>query len=111
MKNKSNKLAKLERNRFSVFSDKKDKCMFCYSTTNLTWHEIFAGRNRQNSMKYALCLRMCLYCHEEKQEDTIFNDFWYKKAQEYFEKNIGSREEFLRVFRRNYLTEKEEDDT
>ena len=110
MKTKSNKLAKLERNRFSVFSDKKDKCMFCSSTTNLTWHEIFAGRNRQNSMKYALCLRMCLYCHEEKQEDTIFNDFWHKKAQEYFEKNIGSREEFWRVFRRNYLTEKEEED-
>lgn len=110
MKTKSKKLAKLERSRFSVFSDNKDKCMFCPSTTNLTWHEIFRGRNRANSMKYGLCLRMCLYCHEEKQEDTIFNDFWHRQAQEYFEKDIGSREEFIYIFKRNYIIKKEEDD-
>jgi len=36
LRSKSNKLAKLERNRFSVFTDNKDKCMFCSTTTNLT---------------------------------------------------------------------------
>lgn len=103
MKNKSNKLAKLERNRFSVFTNNKDKCMFCPATTNLTWHEIFRGRNRANSMKYGFCLRMCLNCHEEKQEDVVFNKFWHRKAQLYFEEYIGSREEFLKIFRRNFL--------
>lgn len=103
IKNKSNKLAKLEKNRFSVFTNNKDKCMFCPSTYKLTWHEIFAGRNRQNSMKFGLCLRMCLNCHEEKQENTKFNDFWHRQAQLYFEKNIGTREEFIKIFRRNYL--------
>ena len=140
MKNKSNKLAKLERNRksvftnnmdksylcsnkrtdiheifmernrFSVFTNNKDKCMFCSATTNLTWHEIFRGRNRANSIKYGFCLRMCLNCHEEKQEDAFFNNFWHRQAQLYFEKYIGSREEFLRVFRRNYIIKKEEED-
>ena len=70
MKNKSNKLAKLEKDRFSVFTNNKDKCMFCSATTNLTWHEIFRGRNRANSMKYGFCLRMCLNCHEEKQDQS-----------------------------------------
>ncbi len=103
LKSKSNKLAKLERNRSSVFTDNKDKCMFCHATTNLTWHEIFAGRNRLNSMKCGFCLRMCLNCHEEKQENADFNDFWHRQAQLYFEENIGSREDFIKTFRRNYL--------
>lgn len=102
IKNKSNKLAKLEKNRFSVFTNNKDKCMFCPSAYKLTWHEIFAGRNRQNSMKFGLCLRMCLNCHKEKQENTNFNDFWHKQAQLYFEQNIETREEFIKIFKRNY---------
>ena len=103
MKTKSKKLAKLERNRFSVFTDNKDKCMFCPATTNLTWHEIFAGRNRQNSMEDGFCLRMCLLCHEKKQEDVQFNEFWHRKAQLYYERHIGSRKQFLARYRRNYL--------
>lgn len=103
MKNKSNKLAKLERNRFSVFINNKDECFICKSTYQLTWHEIFAGRNRRNSMEDGFCLRLCLHCHEEKQEDTYFNDFWHRKAQMYYEEFIGSREQFLSRYRKNYL--------
>ena len=102
MKTKSNKLAKLERNRFSVFTNDKEKCMFCPSTTNLTWHEIFAGRNRRNSMEDGFCLRMCLCCHEKYQEDVEFNEFWHEKAQIYFEEHVGSSEEFLNRYRKNY---------
>lgn len=100
---KSNKLAKLERNRFSVFSDNKDECFICKSTYQLTWHEIYAGRNRRNSMEDGFCLRLCLYCHEKNQEDDDFNDFWHREAQLYFEKHIGSREDFLSKYRKNYL--------
>lgn len=103
MKNKSNKLAKLERNRFSVFTNNKDECFICKSTYQLTWHEIFAGRNRRNSMEDGFCLRLCLHCHEKKQEDIYFNDFWHKKAQMYYEEFIGSREQFLSRYRKNYL--------
>lgn len=102
MKNKSNKLAKLERNRFSVFTDDK-QCFVCKSTYQLTWHEIFAGRNRLKSMKYGFCLRLCLKCHSEKQEDVEFNNFWHRQAQLYFEENGGSREDFLAEFRKNYI--------
>lgn len=103
MHNKSKKLTKLERNRFSVFTANKDKCMFCPATTNLSWHEVFAGRNRQNSMEDGFCLRMCLLCHEKKQEDAQFNEFWHRKAQLYYEQNIGDRKEFLARYRKNYL--------
>lgn len=103
MQNKSNKLASLERNRYSVFSNDTEKCYLCGSTYKLTWHEIYAGKNRQNSMKNGLCLRLCLNCHSKEQEDSQFNDYWHKQGQLYWEENIGSREEFIKVFRRNYL--------
>ena len=70
---------------------------------NITRHEIFPGRNRKNSMKYGFVLPLCARCHEVLQEDITFNDKWRKKSQEYFEKNIGTRERFIEVFRRNYL--------
>ncbi|HBF68800.1 MAG TPA: hypothetical protein DDW20_05795 [Firmicutes bacterium] len=103
MQNKSNKLASLERNRYSVFSNDTKRCYLCGSTYKLTWHEIYSGKNRQNSMKNGLCLRLCLNCHYKEQEDSQFNDYWHKQGQLYWEENIGSREEFIKVFRRNYL--------
>lgn len=102
MRTKSNKLSKLEKERFSVFYE-LNACCYCGSTYQLTKHEIFEGRNRQNSMKYGFVLPLCLKCHRELQEDTDFNDKWKKKSQEYFENNIGTREDFLKIFRRNYL--------
>lgn len=103
MQNKSNKLASLERNRYSVFSNDTKRCYLCGSTYKLTWHEIYSGKNRQNSMRYGLCLRLCLNCHSKEQEDSQFNDYWHKQGQLYWEENIGSREEFIKAFRRNYI--------
>lgn len=103
MQNKSNKLASLEKNRYSVFSDDTEKCYLCDSTYKLTWHEIYAGRNRQNSMRYGLCLRLCLNCHSNNQNNAVFNDYWHKQGQLYWEEFIGTREDFVEVFRRNYL--------
>lgn len=103
LRQKSNKLAKLERNRYSVFSNDTKKCYLCGSTYKLTWHEIYSGKNRQNSVKNGLCLRLCLNCHSREQENSQFNDYWHKQGQLYWEEFIGSREEFIKVFRRNYL--------
>ena len=87
MQNKSNKLASLERNRYSVFSNDTERCYLCGSTYKLTWHEIYSGKNRQNSMKNGLCLRLCLNCHSKEQEDSQFNDYWRKQGQLYWEEN------------------------
>lgn len=102
MKNKSNKLAKLERNRYSVFHDGK-KCYLCDSEYQLTWDEIFKGRNRKKSMEYGFCIRLCLNCHRKINEDYDYINYWQKKSQEYFETHCGSRDDFLSIFYRNYL--------
>lgn len=102
MKNKTSKLNKLERNRYSLFSNDSEHCYFCPSTYNLTWHEIFDGRNRQNSMKYGLCLRVCMNCHSKITNNVPLKKEWYKKGQVMFEKTYPDLE-FISIFYKNYL--------
>lgn len=102
MHNKSKKLTKLEKNRKSVFTDDLDYCYLCGKKKN-DLHEVFGGRNRINSIKYNFILPLCRECHSSNQNNPIFNDYWHKQGQLYWEKNIGSREEFIKAFRRNYL--------
>ena len=102
MKSKSNKLAKLEKNRFSLFSDDTTKCFICGSNYKLTWHEIFGGRNRSNSIKYGLCLRLCLACHVRYQDDIKFNKEWRVKGQKKFN-DVYQDLDFIEIFKRNWL--------
>ena len=102
MHNKSKKLTKLEKNMKSVFTENLEYCCLCGKKKN-DLHEVFGGRNRINSIKYNFILPLCRECHSSNQNNPIFNDYWHKQGQLYWEENIGSREEFIRVFRRNYL--------
>lgn len=105
IKNKSNKLAKLERNRFSVFTDDLEHCILC-SKPREHLHEIIYGKNRINSMKYNFVIPLCANHHTGK-EGIHFNrelDLYYKRlCQIYFENNIGNRIEFIKIFGRSYL--------
>ena len=102
MKNKSNKLAKLERKRKSVFTNDLKHCYLCGKNKE-ELHEIFAGRNRLNSIKYNLVLPLCHECHSLNQNNLFFNDYWHKQGQLYFEEHYGTRDKFISIFRRNYL--------
>lgn len=74
MKYKTRKLKELERNRFSILTNDDTRCYHCNGIHNLTWHELFEGRNRQQSMKYGCCIRLCVRCHRKLQG----NDLKYK---------------------------------
>ena len=100
MKKKSSKLAKLERNRFSIITDNLDYCIIC-GKPKQDLNEIFAGRNRQNSMKYGLVIPMCRNCHIKYTNDGIMQFYWKKIGQEKFEEIYD--EDFLEIFKRNYL--------
>jgi hypothetical protein len=103
MKRKTSKLRKLEKNRYSVFYESLSMCCNCGSMYQITKHEILEGRNRKNSMKYGFVLPLCLDCHRRLQDDPAFDKKWKQKAQRYFEENYGTREQFIEIFRRNYL--------
>ena len=102
MKNKSNKLAKLERDRYSVFTDDLEHCYLCGKKKE-DLHEVYRGRNRINSIKYNFILPLCRECHSSNQNNPFFNDYWHRQGQLYWEEFISTREEFIKVFRRNYL--------
>ena len=102
MHNKSKKLTKLEKNRKSVFTDDLDYCYLCGKKKN-DLHEVFGGRNRINSIKFNFVLPLCRECHSNNQNNAVFNDYWHKQGQLYWEEFIGTREEFIKVFKRNYL--------
>lgn len=102
LRQKSKELAKLEKNRFSILGSTKNKCFLCPASTDLTWHEVFRGKNRANSMKYGLCLRLCHNCHERWQEDKEFNNYWHKVGQNAF-KQAYPHLDFMEIFKRNYL--------
>lgn len=102
IKKRTRKLDKLERNRFSLFTDDDSKCMLCGSDYQLTWNEVFRGKNRKLSMQYGLCQRLCLECHRKYQDDSEFNDIWHKKGQETFNKEYPDLN-FQKIFGINYL--------
>ena len=103
--NKNPKIAKLERNRKSVFTNDLTKCILCGKPKE-ELHEIFAGRNRLNSMKYDFVLPLCHNCHSINQNNSQFNEFWHKKAQLYYERYLGSRNEFISIFGMDYFNKK-----
>ena len=102
IRQKTPKLAKLERNRFSVFTDNLDQCIICGVKKNHL-HEIFFGSNRQKSMQYNFVIPLCHECHTEMHINKEWQEYWHVKGQEYWEEFIGTREEFIRVFGKSYL--------
>lgn len=86
------------------------ECWFCGSEQALHRHHIFGGTsNRKNSEKYKECcvVWLCYRHHNGSDEGVHFNrqnDLKLKcMAQEYFESNIGTREDFRHIFGKSYL--------
>lgn len=100
MKVKSKKLAKLERDRFSIITDDLSTCIIC-GMPKQDLNEIFCGRNRQNSMKYGLVIPMCRKCHTEYTNNRDMQLKWMKLGQKKFEELY--EEEFIDIFKRNYI--------
>lgn len=101
MKKKSNKLAKLERNRFSIITKDLEHCYWCKNKKD-DLHELIEGKNRQVSMKYGLVIPICRKCHEIVTNDKTLQDKLHKVAQKEFKKHYKT-ENFVQIFGKNYL--------
>ena len=101
IKKKSKKLTKLENNRFSIIANNLDKCYICGAKKE-DLHEIFAGKNRQMSMKYGLVIPVCRKCHRMIPKDKTLNEKLHKVGQKAFEKKYKT-ENFVKIFEKNYL--------
>ena len=106
IKQRSNKLANLERNRTSLFTDDLDHCIIC-GKSPVNVHEIFGGRNRLNSIKYKLVIPLCTKEHHNQIEckgihfDKHLRNEWHIKGQIMFNKAYPDLN-FRDIFGKNY---------
>lgn len=103
IKQKSNKLAKKEKDRFSILQDEDGKCFICKKTyKELDKHEAFGGSNRQKSIEWGLVYYLCRKCHSKADLDKNTRQCLHNFARKEFIK-IHNEEKFLKEFGKNYL--------
>lgn len=99
---------KRKKHRESIIpGDRKGICYLCKRHTYTHEHHIFFGPNREHSERYGLKVHLCVECHETGPEAVHTCDhtrrYLEKIGQQEFERQIGSREEFRKVFGKNCL--------
>ena len=101
LKKKSNKLKKLESNRYSIITNNLDICYICKKAKKEDLHEIFGGSNRQTSMKYGLVIPVCRKCHERWKIDKNLRQELQNEAKQKFKATYTA--EFIKVFGKNFV--------
>lgn len=91
----------------SILGSRKGRCYLCSRYGQTEEHHIFGGPNRTLSEKYGLKVDLCLECHRfgahAVHKDQAVMDELHRLGQEAFESQIGSREQFRKIFGRNWL--------
>lgn len=104
IKQKSNKLAKKEKDRFSILQKEDDKCFVCKRKfEELDKHEAFGGSNRQKSIEWGLVYYLCRKCHSKADLDKNTRQMLHDFAREEFIK-IHGKEKFLIEFKKTYIS-------
>lgn len=94
-------------NRFSILQNEK-KCYVCGQELGLHTHEVFFGKNRQNSIEDGCCVYLCGRHHNLSKEGVHFNhslDLKLKKEMEkkWLETYDETIENFIERYGRNYI--------
>ena len=98
IKKRSNKLAKLERQRDKGMV-KAGKCEYCNKQSkHLDPHEVYGGSNRKRSITNGFVKKLCRECHSNKK---VINQLRIDTQKEY--EKTHTREEFIKLVGRNYL--------
>ena len=100
MKQKSAKLKKLERSRYSILTNDLDHCYIC-GKSPVDIHEIYGGANRKVSMENGFCMPLCRKHHEIATNSTTVSLAFKQTCQQTFEIE-HSREEFMNLIGKNY---------
>lgn len=100
IKKRSYSLAKKEKERFSIITNNLDKCVICGKERD-NLHEIFFGKNRQNSITYGLVIPLCYSHHVLMHKDSKLQHIWHIIGQTKFEEHYPDLN-FLEIFGKNY---------
>ena len=90
----------------SLFSDER-VCFICKTPFNIHRHHIYAGANRNTSEKYGAWVYLCANHHNMSNygvhNDPKLDKMFKELAQAKWEQKYGSREDFIKAFRKSYL--------
>ena len=87
----------------STITHNLDTCYICKCRATELHHIFYGNANRKQSEKYGLKLPLCRECHNKAHRDREFNYRLRRIGQRCFEKKLGTREEFMTIFGKNYL--------
>jgi len=88
--------------RYSIITSDLTHCIVCGSYYAINKHEVFFGKNRQNSIDNGLVIPLCLNHHNMIHNNIELDAYWKRIAQQKFEEE-HSRDEFMNIFKKNYL--------
>lgn len=84
-------------------------CRICGKVTSTQWHHVFGGPLRKAADREGLVIELCQECHQRMHRDAEFWLTYKKRFQRAWESRKGnSREKWMRIFHRNYLTDLED---
>ena len=90
----------------------KGQCFICGKYGDTECHHIFFGSNRKYSEQYGLTVYLCPECHRTSEiavhRNKEVRTTLQRIGQRTFEKKCGSREEFVKLFGKNYLEDENE---
>lgn len=98
IKKVSNKKNKLEKNRFSNYTNNYNKCYYCGNVGTMDLHEVYGGSNRLRSIRMGFVVPLCRKCHSNEE---IIN-YLRIIIQKEFEKT-HTREEFIEITGKSYI--------
>ena len=101
LKLRSSKLAKLERNRFSILTTDLDHCYECGEKKD-NLHEVYEGAKRIQSIKYGCVIPLC-YVHHLKIHNNRTMALFYKKLMQAKFIEVYPDLKFIDIFKINYL--------
>ena len=91
---------------FSVFTDDLDTCIITGQSKEqdaaVEIHHIFGAANKAASERYGFIIPIVALWHKlasySIHQDMQLNIYWKRKCQQYWLKNIGTKEEFIAEF-------------
>lgn len=101
MRKKTSKLKNMEKNRYSIITNDLSVCYICKRPKD-DLHEIYSGAYRKLSMVYGAVLPLCRECHCKIHNDNDMALKYKKLYQTLFEQKY-TRDDFIKIFKKNYL--------
>lgn len=92
----------------SVLVEDTEHCYVCGSPYVQAHHVIYGTANRQISDRYGYIVPLCAEHHTGRvgaHHNKDLNMHLKRMAQRHFEEHEGTREDFIRIFGKNYITE------